>query len=206
MSDETELNIELTEDLSAIESTLLGLQAGVSSIDQDTLMYQAGWAAAMAECDRDALQRSATVTNAQSRFWPAMTMTFAMTTAACLMVILMPPLQTGVEVATNAVDQTETIPEPANNAVAVVDVQNPEIESPIQKTVPPKSVQSLRFGLAQWLGVPVEKMLAKRKEQFEKHLAEAMSPSGSVLPESDDDWDFEPTVPLTPRSHISFSL
>ena len=51
MSDETKLNIELTEIQSAIESTLLEMKPEYSAIDQDSLMYQAGWAAAMAECD-----------------------------------------------------------------------------------------------------------------------------------------------------------
>ena len=54
MSDETELAPQLSEGAGAIEAALRGVTLPDSAIDHDYLMYQAGWAAAMAECAQSA--------------------------------------------------------------------------------------------------------------------------------------------------------
>ena len=196
MSDETKLNIELTEIQSAIESTLLEMKPEYSAIDQDSLMYQAGWAAAMAECDSRP-RRDSKATKPESRFWPALAMTFAVTTAACLMVILKPPVETVPAIASkNSVEPMPIEHMPAQEHDAGVAIES----------TTPVALPSQRFEFAQWFGLPVEKIMANRNAQFEKHLTETVSPSQVVLPGGDDDWDLEPTVLLTPRSAVSFSL
>jgi len=49
MREETELNIELTARQSEIEAAMSSMEPAPSAIDQNVLMYQAGWSAAMAE-------------------------------------------------------------------------------------------------------------------------------------------------------------
>lgn len=103
MFDETELNPQLREGEAAIEAALRGVMLPDSAIDHDRVMYQAGWAAAMAEHGMAehgmaGQQPNATATLQTKRtagYWPALAMTFAATTAACLMVILLPPAESG---------------------------------------------------------------------------------------------------------------
>lgn len=203
MSDETELNIGLTDEQSEIESTLLAMQLDDSAIDQDALMYRAGWAAAMAQC-----KSHTTATYGASWFWPATAVTFAATTAACLFVLLSPIAHDGGPSAIATLGPTvesqqkldrEERPDPnvahseSENQVAAKD--DSQVES-----------NSNQFKAASFFGLAVSRIVGDRNAQIQRYVAEAASPTTAKPFMSQIDWDIEPVVPLTPRSIRSSAL
>ena len=204
MSDENELNSKLSDEHAAIEASLYSVSLPASSIDHDSVMYQAGWAAALAERD----SRSPSVSKTNSRFWPALAMTFAATTAACLAVIVLPSVEDGMPVANNDSAAIETVVEQSNEE-SLVAVQNrdDEVASSLAGLRSPVATAKKQFGMARLFGARVEQMMVRRNAQFEQHLAEAVSPLRSrVVSGGADESDLEPVTPLTSGSVFSFSL
>ena len=199
MSDETELNPGMSDEQSAIEATLRGVTLSESAIDHDSVMYQAGWAAAMAERAEPELRRDASAT----KFWPALAMTFAATTAACLMVILMPAPESDLAVAINDPVPKETVVETAgqDSESLAQDLEAAEVEV---KSAVSVATTFRAFGLAKLIGLPVDRMVAQRDAQIEKYIVEAASPSRVPIVSTDADWESESSVPLTPRSKFVF--
>lgn len=211
MSDETELTPQLSEGAGAIEAALRGVTLPDSAIDHDYLMYQAGWAAAMAECAQSAQLSQSVKAKPQvkpaSRFWPALAMTFAASTAACLAVILLlRASESGValEVAQHGSAQQKTVALKGDDATEskedreAADAENTLFAS---TTVAPR-----KFGPGAFLGASMQKMMADRNAQFEKHLVEVTSPRQTFFRASDEARSFKRSEPLTLRSLESFSL
>ena len=209
MFDENELNPKLTGEQAAIEESLRGVTLPNTAIDHDTVMYRAGWAAAMAKRDT-----SVPTSNSKgSRLWPALAMTFATTTAACLLVILLPPKTDGNSVA------VQDSPPGQNRIEILVDEGGSSRQDDNNTTTTSTQAQKNAtrigpsFSMAKIFTGPIEELVADRNKRFDRRLAEASSPSNrfrgfrnfGFLPDPDDDWDLEPTQPLTPRSSISFS-
>lgn len=207
MSDETELNSQLRDGESAIEAALRGIVLPDSAIDHDCLMYQAGWAAAMAESAESDRQLTAAASTKRARFWPALAMTFAASTAACLMVILLPPTESGSAVANQDSTPQETIIESIGDEVIELAVdRDQEVVKPKNRLLASTSLAPQRFGFGQLFGSSVEKLVANRNAQFKRHLAEAASPSLTVFQNRNSERDFKRPKPLTLRSLNSFSL
>ncbi len=209
MSDETELNPKLRDEQAAIEAALRGVVLPESAIEHDSVMYQAGWAAAMAECKGAQQERPDTVLRrdaAATKFWPALAMTFAATTAACLMVILVPASEGDSTVAT-VVDpaQEETVVETVSQDSDGLAQIRKDAEVEVGSTAS-VARDSGGFGLAKLMSLPVGRIVAQRNALFEQHLAEAVSPSRVSSYQSRLDFEFEAPTPLTPRSIRSSSL
>ena len=198
MSDETELNPGMSDEQSAIEAALRGLRRPESAINHDSVMYRAGWAAAMAECAAPEIRPD----SAATKFWPALAMTFAATTAACLMVILVPAFESDLAVASNDPVQEEAVETVSQDSEGLAQsrrVAEAEVKSAVSVTT-----ISRGFGLAKLIGLPVDRMVAQRDAQIEKYIVEAASPSRVPIVSTDADWESESSVPLTPRSKFVF--
>ena len=219
MSDEIELNPELTGEQTAIENALRSLGKVTlpeTAIDHDSVMYRAGWAAALAERDAVAERDAATPTlkATSSRLWPAIAATFAATTAACLLVIFTPPQTDDASMATLGTNSGQISPEESikNRSAANNDGQKNigSVAESQNKRATIASVDS-PFSLARIITSPIEDMIAKRNAEFEKSFAELTSPTHhfparDFISDSDDNWNFEPLRVLTPRSTFSFPL
>ena len=202
MHEESDLN-PLSPPESKIESTLLRIGLPDSALDSDVLMYRAGWAAAMAEVENsNVLPPKAT----RSSIWPVLAMTCAASTAVCLMLLMRGP-GTGGGLSTT------------NENVAKVDGENttensPSTESPKMETptVVVKEFNRQPSTLGQLFSLSSLRLAGRRDAELKNHLAEVMSPNRRGLARvsrgdvGDDDLEFEPVVPLTPRSRILFSL
>ena len=214
MFDENELTPKLTGEQAAIEESLRSVTLPSTAVDHDTVMYRAGWTAAMAE--RDTLVPAS---NSKGfRLWPALAMTFATTTAACLLVILLPPKNHGNSVAvqdsTPGQNRIETLVD--KDSSAMQDDNNPTTAPPTNSIQPQENATRIEpsFSMAKIFTGPIEELVADRNKRLDRRLAEASSPLNrfrgfrnfGFLPEPDDDWDLEPAQPLTPRSSISISL
>lgn len=200
MSDETELNLGLSAEQSEIESALGSFELPETAINESSIMYQAGWAAAMA--DRNVLGHPV-ASVAKSRFWPALAMTFAATTAACLMVIVN-PIDSKPSVASLPNDAevgTESVV--GDSSVAVrLHRSSEELESNAKVVSKPAARAKL---LAKFLGVSSGFGLSRRNANLDRFLQEAASPSHVIVSETIADWETEAAVPLTSRSAMSFS-
>jgi len=200
MSDETELNIELTEQQSKIESALLGIELSAPAIDQDTLMYRAGWAAAMDEVSNAKPRRDTTASKDTTGIWPALTMTFAATTAACLLFIWLP---TGSETQIARQEGAVAIAKECAEQSHPVLTQNRSNSDHEAEVV--RSVDVPRTGLLRsLLGFSTDRIVGQRDVQIKQYIAEAASPSQVSIALTDADWDSEPSIPLTPRSKFVF--
>jgi hypothetical protein len=199
MSDETKLNAELSDEQSLIESALRDLELQESAVDHGTVMYRAGWAAAMAECAEPELRRASGATN----FWPALAMTFAATTATCLMVILLPHAQNDVAVAAVDPVQKKSVVETVSQDSAGLAQSRKDAEIEVKSPVSVVT-RSEGFGLARLIRLPVDRMVAQRDAQIEKYVVEAASPSRVPIVRMDAEWESETSVPLTPRSKFVF--
>lgn len=201
MCDETEMNHELSEEQSRVESALRGLDRQATAIDPNELMYQAGWAAAVAEFGLDKLAPKETARHT-SKLWPALALSFAATTAACLFLLLGPATvgDSSIAVATSKVNSDST--------ESKVDTGNQE-----QPLVVPSAVegseslaQSKPVRLPALFGFLLNRIAAERNARMERWVAEAAAPTTSNLYDSQIDWDFEESIPLTPGSIRSGSL
>jgi hypothetical protein len=199
MSDETELNPKMSGEQSAIEAALFGVGPRESAIDHDSVMYQAGWAAAMAECTGSdvELRRDAAAT----KIWPALAMTFAASTVACLLFIWLPSRdeariadnQNSVAVVEESVEQSPVTVAQNRNVI-----QQATVKNAVATTSP-------RLGLLQGLlSSTANRMVAQRDAQLEKYISEAVSPSQVSIGSTDADWEGELSDPLTPRSKFVF--
>lgn len=214
MSDETELNPEHPDEQAAIERSLRNVMLPETAIDHDSVMYRAGWAAALAERDaleeRDALAErdvpKPIMSSTTSRLWPALAATFAATTAACLLVIFSPPQTDDASVAKHDTSSGQVSPESPEEQSTV---KNGDQEDVAQADS--RSSAQASFSLAQLLTSPIENMIEERNVQLEKRFAELASPTRDFpirdfTSEPDDDWKVEPLRPFTPRSTFSFPL
>ena len=196
MFDETEMNHELSEEQSQVESALRCLDIPVSAIDQDQLMYQAGWAAALAEFGLRKPRPKVT-----SRVWQTLALSFATTTAACLFLLLNP-----VSFGDNAVPVTTNV---------IADLVEPKEDEQFQgqpvvtNSVAEKSealIRSKRDRLPTMMGIAMNRIVGQRNAQIQRFVAEAASPTKVTFSASQTDWDFDEPVTLTPRSIHSGSL
>ena len=201
MCDETEMNHELSEEQSQVELALRGLERQTTAIDQSEVLYQAGWAAAVAEFGLDKLTPKETPKPA-SKLWPALALSFAATTAACLCLLLGPTIVGGssIPVATSP-----------TNPISID--SKDDFETQRQQLVAKSAVES-RKPLAQstpvqfpsMFGLTLNRIADQRNAQIARFVAEAASPTEVTFYDSQIDWDFEESVPLTPRSIRSGSL
>lgn len=193
MPDETELNIELSVEQLKVESALNRLSLPDGRLDQHTLMYRAGWSAAMDEVSVKARSSAGQASNVRSRAWPVMTLAFAATTAACLAIILVPQ---GDEQA------------PSSHGVAIVNSDQPEDVVPkadeVKITDRSWPVEAGRRLPANLFGISWSQFALKRNEDVQRHLAEAASPNHIRNPQPFADWEIEAATPLTPASVKSF--
>jgi hypothetical protein len=206
MSDETELNHNLTDELLAIESALRSTPVPEPSIDHDSIMYQAGWAAAMAR--RDDLDRikAPPATASKAQFWPAVAMTFAASTAACLMFIFWG--QSTMNQAPAMASQGSAIPielelEQVSNAENIV-ASSTKL-SPTQSNHSDRTwVQSNPFqsNVATLFGLPQQPINHSRNAQLKRFLDEVAEPAQFVMSSISADDDAEVGSQLTTGSRL----
>ena len=201
MCDETDINHELSEQQSQVESALRGLDTQTTAIDTSEIMYQAGWAAAVAEFELNKPSPKG-ASKPASKLWPALALSFAATTAACLFLLLgsanigdssIPVAKSPVEpISTGSKDDSEA---QSQQLAAIPAVEGRE---PLTQSTPVQFPSM--FGLA------LNRIAAQRNAQIARFVAEAASPTEMTFRDAQIDWDFEPSVPLTPRSIRSGSL
>jgi hypothetical protein len=197
MFDETELNQKFTEGQSQVESALRSLDADVTAIDQSEILFQAGWAAAVAELGRDTPSA-----RAASRVWPALALSFATTTAACLFLLIGPamnaddsfPVASSKDVAVSSAASSDQLAQD-QNVEMILAVERHEL-----------ATQANAVPLPNRLGSVLNRIVGNRNAQIQRFVAEAASPSKVTFQDSRINLDLEASVPLTPRSISSYSL
>jgi hypothetical protein len=143
MSDESQLNPELKK----LEATLGRLPIPPASIDRDELMYQSGWAAAMASLGHETVPASSIATPAANQQWIWQASTMVATAAAILFgtMLLNQSLNQGeveMAIAKNVVPSGVEIAQPIStepaedaNVVTVPDLLQLVMDLPDSKTL-----------------------------------------------------------------------
>lgn len=207
MPDETRLNQNLPDDLLAIEASLRAVPIPASTIDHDSVLYQAGWAAAMAE--RSAAMADNTLPRSvktKPRFWPAVAMTFAASTAACLAVMVWRP-PTANETTTVATRQPVAVNTPDQESL-VDQAHSPASASPSKPDLATGDkriqFQSYQSNLAALLGLPQQPIARSRKAQLERLLDDVGQQAQFVTSSAplENDIDAEADAPLTTGSPL----
>ena len=199
MREENELNIELTAQQSEIESTISSVDLPESLVDQNVLMYQAGWAAAMAEANRST-DKNLTLRESKFSAWPVIATTFAASTVVCLALLMRGPDAGSANVSSGSVANVEADIEPSDDPASVA--SNPPSVVEESKIVDASTSQ---FALVKLFGISTNQIVQHREARIQKLLAETASPPRG-LAAIDGDEDLEPRVPLTPRSSFPLSL
>ena len=202
MFDETKLNHELSDEQSQVESALQNLGTRETAIDQNQIMYQAGWAAAVAEFELD--KPAATVA---SRVWPALALSFAATTAACLFVMLRPA---NVGDSSASMAKSNVVPNAAANSNKSEDDSGAQ-EQPLVASLALEQneqtwAQSAPVQLQNLFRLSMNRFAGGRNTRIQRLAAEAASPMQADFLDSRIDWDLEVSTPLTPQSIRSGSL
>ena len=191
MFDETKLNHEYFDEQSQVESALRSLDKRETAIDQNQIMYQAGWAAAAAEFELDK-----PTTKATSRLWPSLALSFAATTAACLFLLLGPTIvgDSSVPIVKSTV-APESFDSSDERAVEEQRLVANSAEEPIEA-----SAQSKPNHFQNLFGFSMNRFAGKRNAQIQRFAAEAASPTRMTFIDSQIDLDWEAPAPLTLRS------
>lgn len=167
-------------------------------------MYQAGWAAAMAE-----LNSKNRTSSARSWTWPAIALTFATTTAACLVAMVLPDSNvsnTDIDTVSVAViepveDKQETI---EVETQVQVETQSPARIASNNRTTQEASPET--FGVASLFGFSIRSMVTARNLRNNRMLSAASAPLQTVSYESPIDDGDEPVQPLTPGALQSMMI
>ena len=205
MSDKAKLNAEQTR----VESALRDLDLQDSGIDHGSIMYQAGWAAAMAECNTNQLasQNQANSGNRKlaSRIWPALAVSFAATTAACLFVILSPQDANTKQSGTTMAGTASQSPSGEIAALDPEPMADLSTENRLDD-VNPQRIKRSSSGLRipPLFGTALRNLVEKHNAQLQGELAKTTTKYVPTF--SDIDWAIEPSTPLTPRSINTLSL
>ena len=195
MSDKAKLNPDLSAEQAAAVSWLSEMRIPDSGVDSDTLMYRAGWAAAVAElsCSKRHAQGSA------SKAWPALAFVFAATTAACLAVIALPSESSGLPGGTSVGSSSEVAKlEPSDEKQLEMSIA---VNDAAERTVPKLPTVRTRN---RFFGLSSAQFVSERNAKLRELLAEAASPGHVSVFASAADWESETVTPLTPASVKSF--
>ena len=203
MPEENELNNELPSKLSEIESVLLGVELPESVIDQNVLMYQAGWSAAMAEISLSSETSPSRPSRKSETVWSAIAMSLAASTAVCLILLLGGPEESSSsesEIAqVEEVEVVETKIEPSDDSVTIARnaPETPDGSVGVNSASPSVLGRLFKISTIQFV--------RQRDDQIQKLLAETTSPSQGLVT-VDNDEDIEPWIPFTFQSPVSSSL
>lgn len=204
MSDETELNQKLSAEQAKVESSLYAVELPESKVHADSIMYLAGWAAAMARQEKSPLSMSA-----NSKFWPALAMTFAATTAACLVTICIPSGNQRNETVQNLVAKSSRVELAASEDQVPVTggaSRSATLDLATKFPVAREEVANQGSPILKLFGVSTGEWFKSRDARINRYVAEATSTEIATNPHAGVEFDFEPAAPLTPQSVLSFSL